>query len=306
MTMNYVGIDIGGTSIKYGLVNANGDVHEKSSCQTPKTHPELVAEVVKIITAFQTRRPLAGVGICMPGVIKSDGTLVTAGALFDSYGKNLLTAVQQNISLPVLVENDANAATLAEQWLGAARNSSNYVSLILGTGVGGGVVVNDQLIRGTHGLAGELGWFITQKPDSTGALNKELFNEQASVIGGLCQTYNEQAGESESDARDIFLLAQAGDALAQTTLQQYYDNLSVGIVDLMVAYDPQCVVIGGAISTNTEFMSHLRVAVAKLVSRHPSLVKALAGDAVLLYPAKLGNDAGMIGAVYQLMQRQKK
>lgn len=149
MTM-YIGIDIGGTSIKCGLVDAHGHISRKVTRPTATAKVDIMADLVAMIQGLQADGQVAGIGVSMPGVVQSDGFLTTAGAVTAFEKINLQAELHAQTQLPVIIENDANAAAIAEQWLGVAQNVPNYLSLVLGTGVGGALVINNQIYRGAH------------------------------------------------------------------------------------------------------------------------------------------------------------
>ena len=134
MTM-YIGIDIGGTSIKCGLVDAHGHISRKVTRPTATAKVDIMADLVAMIQGLQADGQVAGIGVSMPGVVQSDGFLTTAGAVTAFEKINLQAELHAQTQLPVIIENDANAAAIAEQWLGVAQNVPNYLSLVLGTGV---------------------------------------------------------------------------------------------------------------------------------------------------------------------------
>jgi len=294
----YIGIDIGGTSIKCGLVDEHGQIGRKVNRPTAKDKKLILQDLLAMVTDLQQDGPVAGIGVSMPGVVQSDGFLTTAGAIEAFTGINLREALQALTHLPVMIENDANAAAIAEQWLGAAQNVPNYLSLVLGTGVGGALVINNQIYRGAHARSGEFGWMVVD--DDEIDVEMGTLNFRGATVIGLIRRYNQFSDEPVSDAREIFKRADAGEVLANNVFNSYYYSLAKGIVNLIVAFDPEIVVIGGGISANETFITRLNTAIADLQARHNSINTLTLPPVV---PAKLRNDAGMIGAVYQLIKR---
>lgn len=187
---HYIGIDVGGTTIKYGLVDHAGQIQAQGAVPTPLNKNDFLEQLTKIVTDYQAQATdLAGIGISMPGIIKNNGFLVTAGAVRSMIGVNLKAEMEQRTNLPTNVENDANAAAIAEHWLGAAQGIENYLCLVLGTGFGGGAIINNQLYRGAHGMAGEFGWMLTHDLDFTRDLEDASLNKSSAIVGGLCHTY---------------------------------------------------------------------------------------------------------------------
>ncbi|MHC6535467.1 ROK family protein [Latilactobacillus sakei] len=278
---NFVGIDIGGTTIKVGLVNQEGQIVRKEAFETPQDQTTLIAKLVQIIQDLQQATPIAGVGVSVPGVVQADGFLTTAGAV------------------KCLIENDANAAAIAEQWLGAAKGVTNYLSLVLGTGVGGALVINNQIYRGAHARSGEFGWMLVE--DDEIDVEMGSLNFRGATVIGLLRRYNQFSADQLTDARIIFERAAQHEVLAQNVLTSYYHSLAKGIINLMVAFDPEKVIIGGGISANKTFMAQLNAEIQNVQSVHNS-IKDLALPTVVA--ADLKNEAGIIGAVYEVMKKR--
>lgn len=308
----YIGIDIGGTFIKYGIVDDKGEIIEKDSIPTSHDKEQLISELVQLIKNYHALYPdIIGVGISAPGVIQTDGTMTTAGSIKSIYGINLKKEIEQQCALITHVENDANAAAIAEKWIGNAQELDNYICLVLGTGIGGGTVINGELFQGSHGMAGEFGWMIQRDISNIGNIETASFNQRASVVGGLCNQYQlelEKNGKSEivSDAREIFRKAHAKDSIALKVLLSFYQDLSIGLINLISSFDPQAILIGGAISSNHRFIEELNLELTSLIERHESLNYIKDNGIAKIIPTKLLNDAGLIGAVYQVRKLVEK
>lgn len=307
----FIGIDIGGTNIKYGLVAGDGTVISKGMMPTRHAQVDLLADLEGLVLAYQanTRKEILGVGISAPGTIKADGLMLTAGAIKSMYGVNLKQVLEARINLPVNVINDGNAVAIAEHWVGNAVGIANYICVVLGTGMGGGIVINHQLYSGAHGMAGEFGYMVTQNlpEDPTAGIEPHSLNFTSTVISGICTAYNEALHASANpeleptmDAREIMERASRGDLIARGVLDRFYENVSIGLLNLVSFFDPEVVIIGGGISANDEFIKDLAEAFEKLQRRHDSVAFLMGKTIAGIKPAKLTNDAGMLGAVYQL------
>ena len=304
----YVGFDIGGTTVKYGVLDESGRVLEKGTMETEYEPTIFYRNLLKRIEEAQTRYQIKGIGISAPGIVQKDGFMLTAGAISSLYGENFKQKLEGLTGLPVTVENDANAVAIAEKWLGNAINMENYLCLVLGTGVGGGIVINGKVYRGSHGMAGEFGWMMIDKLPETGNLETVSINRRASIVDGLIRLYNEAQQKNienfvpVSDARDIFDLAERGDRLANTITKQFYVDLSVGLVNLISCFDPEAILIGGGVSANEFFHQELQKTLIEVEKNHAA-VNYLRGKTIApVIPTKLKNDAGLIGAVYQVHQ----
>ena len=297
---NYVGIDVGGTSIKYGLVDQDGQITEQNSFPTADQKQQILTDLASIVTDYQKNgQAVAGIGVSMPGVIEADGMLTTAGAIKCMYGVNLKEELEQRTGIKTTIENDANAAAIAEQWLGAAQNLHNYLGIVLGTGVGGALVINDQVYRGAHARSGEFGWMLLD--DQHDELEDGSMNFQTATVIGLLRIYNIKAQANLTDAREVFDRADNGDKIAQLVLHNYFRKLAQAILNLVVCFDPAKVVVGGGISVNPTFQAGLQQAYSELQDEHASVRDLKLAE---IMPAKLSNDAGTIGAVYRRMQEE--
>lgn len=301
----YIGFDFGGTTIKPGVVNEKGEIIEKTAFPTPKSRDALLDSLMKTIKDYQQRYQISAIGISSPGIVQSDGRLMTAGAITCLNGVNLKPILEKQTNLPVSIENDANAAAIAEHWIGAAQGVNDYLCLVLGTGVGGGIVINGQIYRGRHGMAGEFGWMVTKNFSLTENMENKSLNATSAVVDGLCLRYTKAKRQIKprfrrvKDARIIFKAASDGDKLAQSMLEEFYHDLSVGLIDLMACFDPELILIGGGISASAEFADGLITALSDMKTRHKSLYRIRTELDIPVIPAKLSNDAGLIGAVYQ-------
>lgn len=310
----YIGIDIGGTTTKYGIVRKDGTIFEKGKIQTAHEKSEFLQNLFGVISDLQQRAgTIEGIGISAPGIIQKDGTLTTAGSIKSLYGTNLREELEKHVQLPVVIENDANAAAIAEKWIGHARDFEHYICLVLGTGIGGGIIINNQVYRGGHGMAGEFGWMLMDQLPDSGNVESVSLNQRAAIVGGLCYQYllataHLEQNKAIHDAIDIFKLEEQGDEIAAHVIQRFFQDLSVGLLNLISSFDPEAILIGGAISENEGFMARLQQTLADLKSRHESIAFLQHQKVAPVITAKLKNDAGMIGAVYQVIKyiEQKK
>lgn len=307
----YIGIDIGGTSIKYGLVSEEGDVMNKSSIPTSKNKNVFIKDILNIITRNIEGTPeIKAVGISAPGIIEKNGYFTTAGSLKAMYGVNLKVELEKHIQIPIQIENDANAAAIAERWIGNAQGIDNYLCVVLGTGVGGGIVINGDIYRGHHGMAGEFGWMIIDELPEKGNIETASINQRAAIVGGLCMRYNQVKKAENSEFEDIYdariiFEQEMTDSIAKQVIEQFFRDLSIGLINLISIFDPEVVLIGGGISENNDFFTRLQKELVRWEQRHDS-VKYLMGKTIApIKQTKLKNDAGIVGAVYPIRRSLK-
>lgn len=306
----YLGIDIGGTFVKIGVSTALGELIQKEKRPTSHTKEVFLSDLVRIIADYEAIFELQGIGISMPGVIDPNGTLITAGALGFLEGFELLTYLKQFTQLPITIDNDANCAAIAERWLGNAQGIDHYVALVLGTGVGCGIVTGGKLFKGAKGMAGEAGWMITSDlPDQGEIEETSTLNYKASVVLGLCHIYNRLKGQKDPshqaihDARIIMDTRESDPEAAEAT-RIFYQSIATMIINVDSFINPEIIIIGGGITEHPAFFQGLETSLSQLVARHKSYRFLQDKTTAQIKLAKLKNDAGLLGAIYQVMASQ--
>lgn len=305
----YMSFDVGGTTIKYAYVDEQGRVTAKQAFPTVDNADELIRQMVAVVKDYAAKQPVVGIGISAPGIVRHDGFMVTGGAIQAFNGYPLAQKIAAQTGLPVAVENDANAAAIAEQWQGNAVGCQNYLTVVLGTGVGGGIVINGDVYRGSHGMAGEFGWNVIHDIDPTHELESFSLNQHAAVVSGLVNRYNQSKQQVDADAmpvtdaRDILAAAKAGETIAQAEVDGFVQDVAIMLLNLFANFDPELILVGGGISANDDFIKLLQAKLDEMIARHESLnrIKGIALGRV--QPAKCRNDAGLIGAAYQIKKR---
>lgn len=304
--MNILGVDIGGTAVKLGILDGQGRFLHRAEhsvsfdgYRTPilATALEAARQLVR-----QSGVALAGVGISATGQIDvASGTVAgTCGNLPGWVGTPLKAAFEEAFQVPATAMNDANCAVLGEGWLGGAKGCRHVVMVTLGTGVGGGVLVDGRVLEGRAGLAGELGHMPLQysggKPCTCG--NHGCYEQYASVTA-LLALAEERLGSRPANARQLFDMAQGGDAAAIQLLDAWRGAVAMGLVGLTHLFSPELILLGGGVSRQAEWLvAPVRETVLRQVM--PRFAQGLRIEA-----AALGNDAGLIGAVYGWIHRDQ-
>jgi len=293
---NYAAVDIGGTSIKYGIVDENGTVvfHSKMPTEAEKGVEHYVQNVTAQIALLIGKYPeISGIGISTAGVVDSStGCVVHAADNLPGYaGTSWNHILSESFHLPVSVCNDVNAAALAEAWVGAARGCDNFLCVAIGTGIGGAAFVNGRLYTGAHYSAAEIGYMTT-------AGNETAYENKASTIA-LVKNIISATGDSDVDGINAFSRARSGNAIYAKSLDKWFDELAKGIANTVLCFDPELLIIGGAVSNEGEpFLQRI----------HESLKKYIPEDflnSLIIKTAGSGNHAGMIGSVYSFINSQK-
>lgn len=287
----YAAIDIGGTSIKYGIVDESGNVQKYSHMPTDANNGQkaLIEKIYGIVQNLMKDYPdIKGLGISTAGIVDTQiGKVIYANDLMPGYtGTAWKQLLESRYSIKVIVNNDVNSAALAEAWVGAARGCDNFFCLTIGTGVGGAAFLNGKLFTGTHYRAAEIGYMMT------GGCNALRFDKTASTTA-LVSAASGKTNESGLDGKILFEKARANDPKYKEVFEKWFDNLANGICNVVCIYDPSLIVIGGGISAEGEFL-------IDNIKRHLQkyLAKALL-DGIEFKTASCKNQAGMIGAVYE-------
>ncbi len=314
-------VDLGGTKVAAALVTSQGQIIAQVQQPTCQTGPEDgIGQMTGLLQMLMDRsglkkQDLCGIGIGIPAVLEPDTDFVIWGPNLNGWRNVPLRArLEAAFDLPVCVEYDGHTAALGEWWMGAGRGRRSAAVIIIGTGVGGGLILDGRLVRGMNRLAGAVGWFAltdcvadqveeNQRDRSLGfweartagpgiALRaRQLLSEDPrsdSVLAGL------PAGPT---ARDVFAAAQAGDALAVRVANETADLLGVGIANVISLVNPEVVILGGSVGSNAGFLTPRIAAVMRRYAQ------PISGRDVEILPSSLGGEAGLLGAAYGLILR---
>ncbi len=312
----YLGIDLGGTNIAVGLVDPQCKILAQGSRPTnaPRSCGEIardMAELCQEITesAGFSMKDIQGIGIGTPGSIDSQKGVVVYANNLDWHHAPLAEELNRYFpGMPVAVENDANAAAYGE-YMATGGTADSFVAVTLGTGVGGGIILNKKIFRGFNGAAGELGHVTlihNGEPCTCG--KKGCWESYASVTALIGQTKEAIAKNPDSlmaksaletgkvNGRTAFDAAKAGDSVAQAVVDQYISYIADGVVSMVNIFEPEILVIGGGISAEGEY---LMAPIRKHVAEY-AYSKGLPQTDLRI--ASLANDAGIIGAAMAAAQ----
>jgi len=221
------------------------------------------------------------------------GEVCTEGSMPFLLGKSLQNIVKERYSLNVTSENDGNCAALAEVWKGAANGFNDVAMVVIGTGIGGAIIKDGKIHPGAHRLSGEFGYAISNYCYADGSF--KVWSETGAVFA-LCERMSNLKGRA-LDGVEIFDLALAGDEDALREVDAFYAFNAIGLHNIQYAFDPQVIVIGGAISERTDFMTEL----SKRIERLYTAIE-IAPVKPHVRVAQFGNDANLLGAVYHYLQ----
>jgi glucokinase len=285
-----VGIDVGGTNIKAVAIDASGRELDRAGVATPDHRERLVPAVGEIARRLRAA-DASWVGLCSPGLAGRDHRAIVwmQGRMDAVQGLDWTAALRS--PRPIAVANDAHAATLGEAWLGAARGRSHVVLLTLGTGIGGGILIDGRLLRGAIGRAGHVG-HMSLDPFGPPDICRAPGSFEDAVADA---TIERRTGGRFASTAELVAAVEAGDAQAASVWSRAVRSLAAGVASLINILDPEVVVIGGGIARagDTLFVPLRRELID--VEWRPL------GEEVPIVPAELGEFAGAIGAARYAM-----
>jgi glucokinase len=327
MTTFAIGVDLGGTNLRIAAVDSDGKVLEKitTSTQVARGRDQVIDEmctaIQEVVSKQKNAGELAGIGIGVPGIIEmKTGMLRESPNLPGWHNYPVRDEIQRRLKTTVILENDANAAALGEKWLGAAAGVDDMCMFTLGTGVGGGVVMQGQIWHGMTGMAGELG-HINVEPDghpckcgSRGCLEqyasatavKRMAQETISA-GNAPQMARAMKEDVEFTSKVIYDLAMQGDAPARGVFERVGKALGIVVADMVNIFNFPMYVIGGGVSSAWDAFAPLMLetvgrnsfvyrATAPTENRQAGNVPNRSVRGTMITRAMLGGDAGLIGA----------
>lgn len=311
--MKYVGVDIGGTNLKAGLVDENGVLLATQKMKVASiadddglawTVASLVQELAHTVNISVS--DVASVGVGVPGTVEIRSGSINYTCNLPLRNVPLRKLFHRYLSIPLYIENDANCAALAEFLLGAGRDSKRFVTITLGTGVGAGIVHNGKIYHGANGMAGEVGHMVIQRgglPCPCGrhgcweqyASATALKRMTAAALAAhphsiLAQVVAENEGRVSGQS--AFIAARRGDPVGQQVCDEYVDYLACGVVNVVNIFQPDTLAIGGGVSNEAE--EQLLLPVQQRVARES--IPCGRDRRTRIVKAELGNRAGIIGA----------
>ncbi len=307
-----IGVDLGGTTIKFAILTKAGEIQQKWSIKTNVLNdganivPDIVESINHRLDMYQLDRDrIIGIGMGTPGTVNRElGTVTGAYNLNWTKEQQVKTAIEAGTGFNLTIDNDANAAALGEAWRGAGNNDAEVSFITLGTGVGGGLVANGKLIHGTAGAGGEVGHMVVEPNGYLCTCGNRGCLEQYASATGVVRLAQDQAEEyvgvstlkkmiddgDEVTSKIVFDLAKQGDFLANQVVNKVAYYLGYATATISNILNPSAIVIGGGVAAAGEYLRS-RVEQHWTTYAFPTV---RASTRVKL--AELGNDAGVIGA----------
>ncbi len=315
MSRVVIGVDLGGTNLRTAIVDPEGKIldRRKEATYAAEGWKNVVARLSENIKrvrdgALKKGFEVSAIGVGAPGVIQGDTGIVVKSPNFPDWNKlPLKDLLEKEFRVPVHIENDANAAALGEQWRGAAGGIRSMIFLTLGTGVGGGIILDNRIWQGADGMAGEIG-HMTLVPEgrpctcgNTGCL------EMYASARGIVQSYREELSASVGSdsgqvitSQQVYDAAKAGNETAVRIMNRMGRMLGIGIASLINIFNPERIVIGGGVMDAWPlFIQATREEIRKRAFEIPA-------NRTEIVQSQLGDDAGIIGAAAVAFQQQER
>ncbi len=299
-------LDLGGTNIRLAAIGEDGNVYSRSRSATPtgSSSIEIVDQIVKLADECRREVPedseIFAIAAAVPATINEEaGILTKLPNLPALEGVQLRDILTQRLHIPAILENDANAAAYGENWLGASRGVDDSICITLGTGVGGGLIINGQPFRGKDGTAGELG-HVCVEPQGVpcGCGGRGCIEQYASATAIVRMA--REAGMDVNSSLDVYMAASEGNVNADRVFRKMGSYLGIGIASLINVLNPEMVVLGGGVSAAWDrFIGTVADEIAIRSFREPA-------TRAKIVRAELGDDAGILGAARSAFANEKK
>ena len=299
--MYYICIDIGGTSIKYGVLSEKGEIFIDGTVSTKVTEKEnfILSDVKKLVrNILDEYRNYEIKGICVStaGVVNPEkGEIAYAGPTIPKYtGTKIKEELEKEFSISCEVENDVNCAGLGEYWKGAGKGSKSMVCLTIGTGIGGSVILDGKLLNGIGYTAGEIGYM-----DVNGSYIQNIASSRY-LVEKVQKEKEEKEGITDAiTGVDIFELAKKGDEICIAGIDEIISNLAVGVRNIIYLLNPEVIVIGGGITAQKEYLEEK---IRKEVN--DGMISDMFRK-TRIELAQQRNQAGLLGALYNFLNKNK-
>lgn len=292
-----IGIDVGGTNIRIGIVDENGNLYDVIK-ESTKAHDidSLKNQIIDLINKVDYKKyNVVGIGIGVPGPVKQDGTVIYIPNLNISTSFNLKEMIEKEVSLPVSVGNDANVAALAEASVGNGKGYDVVQYITLSTGIGGGLIYNKKMIVGKNGLAQEVGSMIIKNGGRSPSVFKAKGCIEGEASGTSLTLKAKEKGLDVSNAGDVFKLASLNNKIALELKEEFISNVAAFIGSIVAYMDPDIFVLGGGLMKSKEYF------LDELIKKVDDFVFTSLKGNVKIVCAKYDQDCGIIGAAMQVL-----
>ncbi|WP_300347929.1 ROK family protein [Clostridium sp.] len=290
---DFVVVDIGGTSIKYGLIDYSGNLKEHYNMDTEayKGGPSIIEKVKEIVNNFKEKTEIKGICISTAGMVcPNEGKIVHAGPSIPNYtGVEIKKIMEEEFNIPCSVENDVNCAALGEFYCGAGKGSKSMACLTVGTGIGGALIFDGNILHGFSNSAGEIGYMMIDGEHIQNLASARVLVNKVAYRKGL---------DSKSiNGKFVFKGYEEGDEICVEEVKNLADILALGISHIVYLVNPEIIVLGGGIMAREDI---LRPLIERNLKKY--LIESVYNNTKLAF-AELKNNAGMIGAFCDFKKR---
>ena len=291
----YIVLDIGGSAIKYGLLNQYGEVLENGNIVTDNDDiNKFISDIRSITEKYINNENIKGLACSLPGAVNpKTGFVEGISAVSCIHNVNMKKLLSEATGLEVSIENDANCSALAEGWIGTAKDVDNFVSIVLGTGIGGAIIINKRILRGKNLHGGEFGFMqvtddkgedglgnVWRRVASTGALVRRVAKRKRIPVSKLT---GQLVFEMEKEDIEV-----------KEEVTEWFKGLAKGIYNIQYILDPEKILIGGGISIRNDFIQRINQYLELMKNEESTLD-------INVEKCKFGNDANLIGALYNFL-----
>ena len=294
--MKILGIDIGGTAIKIGLINEHGEILESREIPTlvKEGGEALINKILKIIGEYEN---LDRIGISTAGQVDFlEGKIIFATENIPGWtGMEIKKRIEQIYNLPIVVENDVNAASMGEALYGAVIGYKSFLCIAFGTGIGGAIIENTKIYRGAFGSAGESGHIITHGVGRQCNCGGTGCYETYASTSALVNTAKKELNIKYMDGKTIFNLLEEGNICIKRILHEWLYEIIIGLVSLVHIFNPSLLILGGGIMVRPYIVNYIKKNLPKYLMTNNKMVKIVG--------AKLGNNAGILGVANMAMKK---
>lgn len=312
--MYYIGVDLGGTNIAAGIVDDAGKIVKKASTKTGRNRKseEIVKDMCRLVLdlmkdAGLTEKDIYSIGIGSPGSHDRENGIILYNNNLNFKNVNIKEAFQKHIDVPIYLENDANCAAIAENVAGAAKGYEHSVTITIGTGIGGGVIINNKLFTGTNGMGAELGHIVIDIDGEYCTCGRKGCWEAYSAAPGLISQTRKAAEKNPDskihelcggnldniDAKTAFDAARLGDKIGMKVIDDYIGIFGEALANIINIFQPDVIVIGGGVSKEGD---NLLIPLKEKMRGKTYGNEGL--PTTLIVVAQMGNDAGIVGAAF--------
>lgn len=309
------GVDIGGTTVKIGLFDESGEILKKWEIPTRTEYggeailPDIATSLLECLKEYDiSKKDIIGVGVGVPAAVKEESMVESTANLGWGY-KEVRRELEELTSLRVKIGNDANVAALGEVWKGGGKGYKNMVMITLGTGVGGGIILDGRILVGAKGIAGEIGHLTVDEEETEvcGCTRTGCLEQYASATGIVRLAKRRLTGCKEKTvlnldtvtAKDVFDAVKAGDVVAMEIAERFGYYLGKALNSIAIVIDPEVFVIGGGVSKAGEIL-------LQYIDKYYRKNALWSTKEIPLALATLGNDAGICGAAKLALELKDK